>query len=288
VSCNQVVTSPAQTPVPTKTPAPTETPVPTLQPEDSEHKVIVGEIERSYLLYIPAGLANNTPVPVVFIFHGSGGDPRSMRAGLGFNDIADNGGFIVVYPKGINGSWNPAAPSHELATNVDDIGYVQQILFDLESMAQIDPKRIYSAGFSLGAMFSFRLACEMSDTFAAIGPVSGAHVYSPCDPEQPVSIIQVHGLQDTNVPYEGDPTIQDFLSIEDGIELWTQINGCVGSPTVENLLDESVTHTAYTDCGSSSAVDLYLIEKGTHAWPSKYIWDASQTIWDFFATHPKP
>lgn len=288
VSCNQVVITPTQTPVPTKTPSPTETPAPTLQPEDSEHKVMVGEMERSYLLYIPAGLANNQPVPVVFVFHGSGGDPRSMRAGLGFNDIADNAGFIVVYPKGINGIWNPVTPSHELSTNVDDLGYVRQILLDLKKNVQIDPKRIYSTGFSLGAMFSFRLACEMSDIFAAIGPVSGAHLYNPCEPEHPVSVIQVHGLEDANVPYEGDPTIQDFLSTEEDIKFWTQLDGCDDYPLVENLLNESITHTAYTTCNAGSAVELFLIEKGTHAWPSKYIWDASQTIWEFFAAHPKP
>ena len=135
-------------------------------------------------------------------------------------------------------------------------------------------------------MLAYRLACNMSDVFAAIAPIAGTLEYSPCEPQQPVSVLHVHGLADGAVPYEGGGQL-DFPPIEQVIATWVDLNGCPNSPTVDNPI-EKITHTAYTACKDGTAVELYAIEAGGHAWVSKYIYPMSETIWDFFAAHPKP
>jgi poly(3-hydroxybutyrate) depolymerase len=35
-------------------------------------------------------------------------------------------------------------------------------------------------------------------------------------------------------------------------------------------------------------VELYAIEGLGHIWPQPDVWPASETIWEFFAAHPKP
>jgi polyhydroxybutyrate depolymerase len=152
----------------------------------------------------------------------------------GFNEIADTGGFLVVYPTGIELSWNASICCEPAVTNnVDEPAFVRQILADLGTIASIDPKRIYALGHSNGTMLSYQLACEMSDTFAAIASVSGVLAYSPCEPSQPVSVLHVHDLEDGYIPYAGPSGLSpfggvpnDFPPVEQGISTWVQLDGC--------------------------------------------------------------
>jgi polyhydroxybutyrate depolymerase len=204
----------------------------------------------------------------------------------GFDDIADTAGFLVVYPEGIGASWNAGTCcGYAYETNVDEPAFIREILSDLGTIISVDTKRIYAAGFSNGGGLMYRLACEMSDTFAAVAPVAGALFYSLCQPQQPVSLIKVHGLADLVAPYTGGGEFE-VPPVEEVIETWAQLNGCTGSPEVEK--EKVVTHTFYSSCNAGTAVELYTIEVGGHEWPSKYVWPTSQIIWDFFAAHPKP
>ena len=274
--------------VPTATTAPTATPAPTLQPSDSERKVMVNEVERSYLLHIPPGLDSLHPVPVVVAFHSSSATPEDMILATGFNDIADHSGFLVVYPNGM-GAWNAGGGccGNAFTENIDEAAFVREILLDLKSTVSIDAKRIYATGggHNAGALV-YRLACEMSDTFAAIAPVAGTQLYNPCQLQQPVSLIHVHGLVDTTVPFVGGGEFNG-PPIEQVVSTWAKLNRCDTSPQVERQ-NNIVTHTVYSSCNAGTSVELYTIETGGHIWPSKYVWPATERIWEFFAAHPKP
>jgi polyhydroxybutyrate depolymerase len=287
VSCVPAAPSPTLTVAPTATVTLTAPPAPTMEPSNVERQVMVNDEERSYLLHIPPGLNSLDPIPVVFAFHGSGQEPATMRLLTGFDEIADKGGFLVVYPEGLGLTWNAGTCCGYASTeNVDEPAFILQILSDLGTIISVDNKRVYAAGFSNGGALMYRLACEMSDTFAAVAPVAGAVGWSPCQPQQSVSLIIVHGLADIAVPYIGGGEFE-VAPVEEVISTWAQLNGCSGSPQTEKP-QNLITHTAYTSCEAGTAVELYAIESGGHAWPSKYVWPGSDVIWDFFAAHPKP
>ena len=266
----------------------------TFQPIDSERSLIVNGMERTYLLHIPSRLTVGQSVPLVFVFHGLSENASLIQQASGFNEIADKGGFIVIYPNGSGPSgslsWNAGACCGSAqADNVDESAFIRQIISDLGTITKIDPKRIYASGFSNGALLSYRLACEMSDTFAAVAPVSGALISTPCKPGQAVSVIQFHGLSDNVVPYGGGGTIpgssQAFPPTEQSIATWVQLDGCINSPQAEQTV--ILTETTYTSCKNGSAVELYAVKGIGHSWPSQYVVPASQIIWDFFKAHPK-
>jgi polyhydroxybutyrate depolymerase len=270
-------------------PKPTITPDPRIQAGDSERKLTAGGLERTYTLHVPPGWDSARAVPVVFVFHGHALSVPDVLT-YGFNVIADKNGFLVVYPVGEGGDWSVGTCGggccdRGALSQVDDIAFVRQILADLGANASIDPKRIYSTGFSSGGCFSYRLACEMSDTFAAIAPVAGALVYAPCQPQQPVSVLHVHGLSDSIVPYAGGTNCQ-FPRVEQSIATWARLDGCTGSAKVEK--QGKITHTVHASCLSGSAVELYTIVDVYHTWPGENIFPTTETIWDFFAAHPKP
>jgi polyhydroxybutyrate depolymerase len=294
VACNQKTAIPV--PTDTTTLITTATPLPAPTPGDYERQVTVDGMARSYLLHIPPGINGLHIVPVVFAFHGMLSGPIEIKATTGLNDIADQASFIAVYPRGTgtNGGalfWNAGLCCGFASTkNMDEITFVQQILVDLKTIIVIDTKRIYATGFSNGAMLSYRLACEMSDTFAAIAPVSGVLVYSPCQPQQPVSVMHVHGLRDEVLPYAGGGLLipGGSPSVEEGIATWVQLDGCTGSPKVEiqkNIW--IITHTVYDTCKAATAIELYTLDSLTHDWVFSNVMPLTKIIWEFFAAHPK-
>jgi len=282
----------AATPIATATSTPTQTltltpsPAPTIQPGDSKRTLTVDNLERAYLLHIPPGLDSLQPVPVVFVFHGLSMGAQFMDSVTGFNDISDTNGFLVVYPSSFGIMWNFGNCCGGIYTDnqKDDIDFVRQILIDLGTFASVNPSRIYSTGFSAGAIFTYRLACEMSDTFAAIAPVSGALLDFTCQPQQPVSVLHEHGLMDTEIDYAGGFgfTGSIFPSVEQSVATWAQLDGCNSVPNVKE--QGVLTHTVYSSCRAGTAVELYTMDAQGHFWPTE---EFSKIIWAFFDAHPK-
>lgn len=265
--------------------------------------------ERSYLLYAPTNYDPGQAWPVVLVFHGGGGNAENARRMTGFNEVAEGEGFLVVYPNG-NGrleerilTWNAGTCcGYAMEEGVDDVGFVRALLADLAGVANIDPKRVYATGMSNGAMMAYRLACDADDLVAAIGPVAATQNVRVCAPEDPVSVIHFHGSEDKQAPYEGGVgaesiTKVDYASVAETVAFWVEQNGCVGEGDMQTT--GNVVQEGYAACELGSAVVLYSVLGGGHAWPggqkgrvggdepSDEI-SASELMWAFFQAHPKP
>jgi len=277
---------------------------------NSTRTLTVNGLERSYIVHIPASHDGTQPWPLVMDFHGGGGSAETQMRTGNFNPLADEKGFIVVYPNGSGRlgdkllTWNGGTCCGFAVTNqVDDVGFVRALIADLQTIAKIDGRRIYATGLSNGGIFSYRLACDASDLIAAIGPVSGTLNYLRCSPGDPVSVIHFHGTADEHVPYDGgagDKSLAGvpFTSVKDSIDFWLAYDQCPPQPKTEMFAD--IRHDTYAGCAKGTAVELYTIIGGKHAWPGGNgpAWpggdqpaqtiQATRLIWDFFAAHPKP
>jgi polyhydroxybutyrate depolymerase len=295
----------------TNTPiVPTPSPNPSLPAGESDHLLTHNGLERSYILYTPASTDWSQPIPLVFVFHGGTGNAESAIFMSGFNEVADANGFLVVYPNGTGPldddkllTWNVGTCcGFAQRNNVDDVGFVRAIADEIKSMTNIDTNRIYATGMSNGGMLSHRLACEASDLFAAVAPVAGTLNFPSCNPAESISVIEFHGTDDQNLPYDGgkgtDSLVDvDFVSVQDSVEFWVSFNGCNPQPQTESF--EDIQHEAWRGCAESASVELYTIIGGGHSWPGgEQGWpgsdkptqtiSASQLIWEFFEKHPKP
>src|SRR3954452_1276829 len=63
----------------------------------ASHSVAAAGLTRSYSIHVPGSLPAGKAVPLVFVFHGSGGNGAGMEAFSGFGPVADREGFILVY-----------------------------------------------------------------------------------------------------------------------------------------------------------------------------------------------
>ena len=136
-------------------------------------------IERTFRLYIPASHDKKKPAPLLMILHGGGGTGKRMAnlARGGFKSIADEEGFIIVYPDGIERHWNDGrieVTYQAHAEKIDDVGFLTTLMDHLVNTYNLDPERVYVCGVSNGAMMTQRLAFEASGKIAAIAPVIGS------------------------------------------------------------------------------------------------------------------
>jgi len=276
-----------------------------------------GGINRTYLLHVPSGLHEGKSAPLVFVFHGGGGDGMSMARLTGFDKLADREGFIAVFPDGVSHNWNDGrqnmdSEAHQL--NIDDIGFVDTLIETIAREFPVDRKRIYATGISNGAIFSHFLSAQMSSKIAAISPVVGGipvPFNEHFNPDNPVSVLIIQGTEDPLVPYDGGQIANgnrgEIISTDDAVELWVQYNACRTVPLKKNLpnndLNDGCVEVQYTWSGgrANSEVVLIKIDGGGHTWPggAQYLpklvigrvcndFEATEIIWSFFKLHPKP
>jgi polyhydroxybutyrate depolymerase len=262
----------------------------------------VNGVERTYLLDVPQSYRPGTQTPLVMVFHGAGGSGRRMAPHTGFSRLAAREGFVAVYPDGLGRRWNDGRSA---VAPQDDVGFVKALLDTLERELSLDSTRVYAAGISNGAMFSYRLACELPGVFAAIAPVAGAtpaNLAESCGRTAPVSVLAIQGTADPLLPYAGGG-VGGVLSAAESIAFWARVAGCGEAPAVTDEPDRvrdgtRVRVTAYSGCRDGRAVELYTIQDGGHTWPggppvgrsvgrvSREI-DATALIWEYFARHPR-
>lgn len=183
------------------TPAPE---IPHLSGTLTKGSIEVGGLKRTYLTYVPRGLAKGAPP--VLVMHGSGENGAQMRieTGYGFERLADEHHFAVVYPNAHEGDWNACGTVGDVSANgpsIDDVGFLTRVVDKLVTEIGSDPGRAFAAGSSRGGFMAFRLALEVPSRFRAVAAVS-ANVHTPdnfkCKPAQngTSSVMIMNGTED--------------------------------------------------------------------------------------------
>ncbi len=270
-----------------------------LMPGDYDRKVTVGSRSRTYHVHVPSRIDGTKAAPLVFAFHGGGQTAAGFEAFAHLKPKSDSAGFLLVEPEGIGAigdsaegiaeTWNAGNCCIESVTeNVDDVGFVRAMLDALPKELCVDAKRVYSTGFSNGAMLSHRLACELSDRIAAIAPVSGglgetdpaqkpAKTFFTCAPKRHVPVLHIHGTQDACYPFAGGagPAAGvNFEPVNTTLATWLKINGCKDSSTT-SLQKGKATCKDFA-CPADGAVTLCTIRGGGHYWPGGDDWPGSE------------
>lgn len=267
--------------------------------QDSEAKIAVGTNfqtlvhngeTREYILHVPETYSGDKPLPLLFNFHGFGGNATAFMNETNMRSLADSEEFILVYPQGtllgIFPHWNTEPNSVGNKSSADDFGFIETLIDQLAINYQLDLDRIYACGFSNGGMFSYALACHKSNLFAAIGSISGTMLDTDCAPEHPTAIINIHGTNDSVLPYDGNSS---FNSVASALNYWKTYNNTLSTPLLQTDEFNGMTIEQYTYNKGDNGVSVvhYKIIKGEHDWFDIQYKGQSmeEVIWNFFAQH---
>lgn len=246
----------------------------------SLHHLNVGGHDRDYRLYKPAGAPASAALVVVM--HGYSGSAAQAERGYDWDGLADSAKFVVAYPDGLDRAWNVdgegccGRPGRE---GVDDVAFISAVVADIARNVGIDHAKVYATGMSNGAIMSFTLACT-TDIFAAIGPVAGTQL-NTCRSPRPTSVVHIHGTADRLVPYAGGQgfSVINGPSVPDVNAFWRHLDQC-GAATATT---SGPVTTSAASCADNRGVVLVTVDGGGHEWPPF----ATQTLWQFFAAHPR-
>lgn len=274
-------------------------------------ELVVAGTKRRYYLYRPASAKLHSPL--VLAFHGSGGTAEGTdKCAGGLARLADEKGFIVVYPDAMDKHWNDGRAG--LAKrSYDDVGFISTVIDDLAGQNLIDPKRVYATGISNGGFFSQYLAIQLPDKIAAVATVAASVLKTFLDLKvQPVPIMMLLGTKDTLVPWSGGRigggillgNRGEVISGRDALQFWIGVNGSTAKPICAELPDNDpgdgsrVFVEQYGAPGSANEVVFYEIRGGGHTWPTgqqylpKFVigpvcrdFDGNEAIWKFFENH---
>lgn len=267
--------------------------------DDSSGHVISSGEEREYLLHVPDSYSGTEPVPLVISLHVAFMMPSSQKRYTGWNDAADEHGFIVVYPAGTGFPklWRGIAPGEN---QEKESRFFNGLIDHLLENYAIDPARIYVNGYSNGAGMTAILSCLLDDRIAAIGTVAiPVPDWEWCESDMPMPLIAFQGRLDAFAPYDGgEHPLADapMQSIPDWAARWAARNACNSSPT-EIQVSADVILTNYSSCDRNASVALYTINDGGHTWPGvprMPEWGVGKTtdsihatelMWEFFDKH---
>ncbi len=306
--------APTPLPKPTALP-PTETRMPapplavaTLPPPlVTRASVYVGKLDRTYWYYIPATLPRNAPL--VFVLHMNHQDVADIRSmtEYAFERLADQNGFITVYPDGYSSAWNDCRKygSPVAIADVNDGDFIRAMIGRFSADYAIDTSRVFVVGIANGGMLALRLALEIPSEITAVTAVAASlpiDTNSVCRASgKPIPVLMINGTSDAITLYKGNPL--GFLSVPAIAEYFARVNGQTRTPTTTRLPHRDpqdptfVNQLTWNEPGKPEVI-LYSIDGGGGVLPlGKFTTvtfltnlgqatgdlDGPSAIWDFFS-----
>jgi poly(hydroxyalkanoate) depolymerase family esterase len=277
--------------------------------EARQHIGAAGTI--GYMLYRPA---NPEPgMPLVVMLHGCTQSPEDFARGTAMNELADELGFMVAYPRQTQGAnaqkcWNWFR-ARDQRRGAGEPALIAGLTRDIVSAELADPARVYVAGLSAGGAAAAIMADAYPDIFAAVGVHSGLACGAARDMAGAFSAMQqgAGGHRSSRqsgssrfvpvITFHGDSdrTVNE-VNARDIVEAAT---AAAGEPVAVDVETGSVGGRRFTRALSRDASGHALIEQWTiagagHAWSGgnpagSYADaagpDASRAMLRFFLTH---
>ena len=232
------------------------------------------------------------------LLHGYGATGAVQDGYFGTSEAVDEMQFVLVVPDGTadvrNAQFWNATPAccDFVRTGVDDVAYVRGLVAETRASHNIDSDRVYLVGHSNGGFMSYRMACDASDVITAIASLAGAtfDTESECSPEEPVSVLQIHGTADSTILFDGDAIFgQGYPSATESVRRFAKIAGCdLDSPTMLpgiDILQSSGDDTevlAYRDgCLDGIDAELWTMPDEGHVPPLSANFTPSVLDWLF-------
>ncbi len=266
-----------------------------------------------YHLYRPAH--GTTPMPLVVMLHGCTQDPEDFARGTGMNQLADELGFLVAYPRQSQRAnpqkcWNWFRPNDQ-QRNRGEPALLAAVTRAVMADEAADRQRVYVAGLSAGGAAATIMAAQYPDLFAAVGVHSGL----PCGAARDVQgalaamkhgaatlapvasapvfvpLITFHGDQDATVQEANSRQIvaQAITAAIDPLQTSQEIGQSIGG--------RDYTRDLYANADGKLLIEQWTVADAGHAWAGGDLAgsytdpagpDASREMLRFFLSHQLP
>jgi poly(hydroxyalkanoate) depolymerase family esterase len=279
---------------------------------------------RRYMLHIPPGARKGRPL-VVYL-HGCSERNDASAVVSGWNELANDHGFYVLYPDqptDANGNkcWNWYLPDNQ-HRGAGEPAIIAAITRSVMRRYAIDAQRVYVSGISAGGAMSNVMAATYPELWAAVGSEAGIQYRGapcltvPCLVPPEVSArwaVEEMGSRARQIPFfalVGDAdAVSPAENTERSVRTWLAIDDLVDNGADDRTIERS-PHTTTEGAvrnGYAYTIDRY-VSRGcviAERWLVKLMGhvhsggrpdqnytdpkgpDAAAATWRFFVSHPK-
>ena len=256
----------------------------------------VNGVEREFRLSAPSS-EPGTRLPLVIAFHGGTDSQEDFAQQEQFDQLGEQEKFIMAYAiaeqdrTAAEGEWflNTAATSEE------DNNFAEAIVDELSESYCVDQDRLYAIGYSLGAMFTYEIACQLNHRFAATASFAGTMPVNPesCDIARGIGILHIHGKLDYIIYYHQDWEWKDgehegvgtMSEVPNLIDYWAAKSSCQAISVETSLTEEHIIHN---DCVDDVIIEHYGLQIWDHNWPGEVDGEPTyELMWNFLSQFSK-
>ena len=226
----------------------------------------VNDTIRQFTIYSSSKIKAEEKAPVLLNFHGSGMTALEHMFYTNTNALAEEKGFIVVYPQGLNNDWNVGF-EQDYDYGTKDVAFIQILIQKLQKHYPIDVEKIYATGLSRGGFFIQRLVAELPNTikgFVSVGAPMPNEVKKRMQSSEPVKAMYVHGTADEIV--SGNGMDGAYLSITDCLDYWKQRNKSNKKASISEY--DVANDSTSVIIENYNSVVFMKITNGGHTWPN--------------------
>ena len=270
--------------------------IPSSPTTQSLTSIEVDGVEREFRLSAPSS-EPGTRLPLVIAFHGGTDSQEDFAQQEQFDQLGEQEKFIMAYAiaeqdrTAAEGEWflNTAATSEE------DNNFTEAIVDELSESYCVDQDRLYAIGYSLGAMFTYEIACQLNHRFAATASFAGTMPVNPesCDIARGIGILHIHGKLDYIIYYHQDWEWKDgehegvgtMSEVPNLIDYWAAKSSCQAISVETSLTEEHIIHN---DCMDDAIIEHYGLQFWDHNWPGEVDGEPTyELMWNFLSQFSK-
>lgn len=251
---------------------------------------------RPVTVQLPADTSQ--PSPLLIMLHSASTSGAHQEKYMKLGPVAKRLGMIYIAPDGTVGKdgrrvWNAAkACCQKSGDPVDDIGYLNSLIDEIDSKYSVDRNRIYFVGHSNGAFMSLAFACSTGKVAGVVSLAGALDTDNLCASTHPFAFLHIHGVADPTIKINGG--VLNNYSYTSAVETLNRVasaNMCVTpkfsqaafakkdfDPTIPGA---ETTVQKLTDC--KAPIIYWRVARGLHSpkLPANY----AEQILTFLASH---
>jgi len=226
---------------------------------------------RTFRVRFPSNYDKTNPYRLIFGMHCMG----ATSADIDGNNRRDDGAYdyyrlgplatntIFVAPEGNSGGTWGGQEHHT---------FIEDVLKCLKDTLCIDTARVFSVGFSFGAMFTYSLSLNHQDLLRAVvcfAPYDGV-IWLPTNSHKPIAFMQTTGMGDGTCPWSGSKGC---------VTKHAQDNGCTDPTTIPTSSGQYLVHD-FKGCKEGYPVKVVTFTGGFNgghtageSWMPQMAWD---------------
>jgi polyhydroxybutyrate depolymerase len=176
----------------------------------------VDGVRREALIHAPES-ARTRPSPLVFVFHGHGGNSRQAARSFRTHELWPEA--IAVYPQGLPTPGRLTDPEgrrpgwqHGAGAQQDrDLKFYDVMLAAVKAEYRVDAKRVYATGHSNGGGFTYLLWAHRGATLAAVAPSGATGRREDVGRYAPKPVLHIAGEKDPLVKFSWQKAMIESL-----------------------------------------------------------------------------